>query len=55
MNCVNLEGKQRPSVSDIVANLERALALCEESLVSVSSPTTFTLHSHEISSPYKNS
>lgn len=28
VHCVNLEGKDRPSMSDIVANLERALALC---------------------------
>ncbi|XP_028784603.1 putative serine/threonine-protein kinase-like protein CCR3 [Neltuma alba] len=31
MHCVNLEGKERPSVSDIVANLERALASVEGS------------------------
>lgn len=31
MDCVNLEGKQRPGMNDIVANLERAfLSLCEE-------------------------
>ncbi|WOL14831.1 serine/threonine-protein kinase-like protein CCR3 [Canna indica] len=29
--CVNLEGKDRPNMTDIVANLESALALCEES------------------------
>lgn len=29
MHCVNLEGKDRPTMSDIVANLERALSLCE--------------------------
>lgn len=28
LHCVNLEGKDRPSMTDIVANLERALALC---------------------------
>jgi hypothetical protein len=28
--CVSLEGKERPGMSDIVANLERAVALCEE-------------------------
>ncbi|KAL6204416.1 hypothetical protein ACLB2K_021684 [Fragaria x ananassa] len=30
MHCVNLEGKERPSMIDIVANLERAIALCEQ-------------------------
>lgn len=30
VRCVNLEGKDRPSMSDIVANLERALALCND-------------------------
>ncbi|KAF5470441.1 hypothetical protein F2P56_010955, partial [Juglans regia] len=30
--CVKLEGKERPSMSDIVANLERALSLCEDNL-----------------------
>ncbi|KAI3419477.1 Protein kinase domain-containing protein [Psidium guajava] len=29
MHCVNLEGKDRPTMNDIVANLERALSLCE--------------------------
>ncbi|XP_074303129.1 putative serine/threonine-protein kinase-like protein CCR3 [Silene latifolia] len=28
MMCVNLEGKERPTMSDVVSNLERALALC---------------------------
>ncbi|XP_073293142.1 putative serine/threonine-protein kinase-like protein CCR3 [Primulina huaijiensis] len=37
MHCVHLEGKDRPSMSDIVANLERALALCEDSRGSISS------------------
>ncbi|KAL5580737.1 hypothetical protein UlMin_013179 [Ulmus minor] len=31
MCCVSLEGKERPGVTDIVANLERALSLCEGS------------------------
>ncbi|KAL1336820.1 hypothetical protein HN51_031245 [Arachis hypogaea] len=31
MLCVNLEGKDRPTISDIVTNLERALLLCEGS------------------------
>lgn len=41
MHCVNLEGKERPTISDIVANLERALTLCvdEESHGSISSGT----------------
>ncbi|KAJ7959646.1 GPCR kinase [Quillaja saponaria] len=37
MHCVNLEGKERPSMTDIVANLEQALALCEGSHDSISS------------------
>ena len=28
MHCVNLEGKERPTIADIVSNLERALTLC---------------------------
>ncbi|KAJ0101421.1 hypothetical protein Patl1_06617 [Pistacia atlantica] len=39
MHCVNLEGKERPTIADIVANLERALALCEGSHGSISSGT----------------
>ncbi|KAL3581656.1 hypothetical protein D5086_015988 [Populus alba] len=31
MHCVNLEGKDRPTMADIVANLERALSLCDGS------------------------
>ncbi|KAH8501394.1 hypothetical protein H0E87_016271 [Populus deltoides] len=31
MHCVNLEGKDRPTMTDIVANLERALSLCDSS------------------------
>ncbi|XP_058110243.1 putative serine/threonine-protein kinase-like protein CCR3 isoform X2 [Magnolia sinica] len=31
VHCVNLEGKERPTMADIVANLERALALCQDS------------------------
>ncbi|XP_044507647.1 putative serine/threonine-protein kinase-like protein CCR3 [Mangifera indica] len=37
MHCVNLEGKERPTITDIVANLERALTLCEGSHGSISS------------------
>ncbi|KAG6526654.1 putative serine/threonine-protein kinase-like protein CCR3 [Zingiber officinale] len=37
VHCVNLEGKERPSMTDIVANLESALALCEESHGTISS------------------
>ncbi|KAF7816484.1 putative serine/threonine-protein kinase-like protein CCR3 [Senna tora] len=29
MLCVNLEGKDRPTMSDVVGNLDRALALCD--------------------------
>ncbi|KAK9734698.1 hypothetical protein RND81_04G157600 [Saponaria officinalis] len=29
MMCVNLEGKERPTMSDVVSNLERAFALCK--------------------------
>lgn len=39
MHCVNLEGKERPTITDIVANLERALALCDDSHGSISSGT----------------
>ncbi|KAF3433435.1 hypothetical protein FNV43_RR24537 [Rhamnella rubrinervis] len=39
MHCVNLEGKERPTMTDIVANLERALALCDDSHGSISSGT----------------
>ncbi|XP_017982195.1 PREDICTED: putative serine/threonine-protein kinase-like protein CCR3 isoform X1 [Theobroma cacao] len=39
MHCVNLEGKERPNTTDIVANLERALSLCEDSPASLSSRT----------------
>ncbi|KAL2317126.1 hypothetical protein Fmac_031002 [Flemingia macrophylla] len=39
MHCVNLEGKDRPTMADIVANLERALALCDSSHGSISSGT----------------
>ncbi|KAL0452730.1 UNVERIFIED_CONTAM: putative serine/threonine-protein kinase-like protein CCR3 [Sesamum latifolium] len=37
MHCVHLEGKDRPTMTDIVANLERALALCADSHGSISS------------------
>ncbi|XWS71568.1 hypothetical protein CRYUN_Cryun03dG0149000 [Craigia yunnanensis] len=39
MHCVNLEGKERPNMTDIVANLEKALTLCDDSPVSLSSRT----------------
>ncbi|KAL5748092.1 hypothetical protein ACOSQ2_025389 [Xanthoceras sorbifolium] len=42
LHCVNLEGKERPNLSDIVANLEKALALCEDSRVSFSTITYST-------------
>ncbi|KAG7949459.1 hypothetical protein I3843_13G063600 [Carya illinoinensis] len=44
-SCVNLEGKERPSMSDIVTNLERALALCEDHADCSLSPTTLSFHS----------
>ncbi|KAL3521214.1 hypothetical protein ACH5RR_019363 [Cinchona calisaya] len=37
MHCVNLEGKDRPTMTDIVANLARALVLCDDSYGSISS------------------
>ncbi|KAJ4972223.1 hypothetical protein NE237_005322 [Protea cynaroides] len=37
VHCLNLEGKERPTMTDIVANLERALALCNDSHGSMSS------------------
>ncbi|CAN8254497.1 unnamed protein product [Cochlearia groenlandica] len=37
MHCVNPEGKNRPTMTDIVANLERALDLCGDSHGSISS------------------
>ncbi|GAB4827596.1 hypothetical protein Ancab_034479 [Ancistrocladus abbreviatus] len=37
LHCVNLEGKDRPTMTDIVANLERASALCDGSHGSISS------------------
>ncbi|KAK1285682.1 putative serine/threonine-protein kinase-like protein CCR3 [Acorus calamus] len=37
LHCVSLEGKDRPSMADVVANLERAMSLCEDSHGSISS------------------
>ncbi|XP_008793277.2 putative serine/threonine-protein kinase-like protein CCR3 [Phoenix dactylifera] len=37
VHCVSLEGRERPFAADIVANLESALALCEDSHGSISS------------------
>ncbi|KAD2805186.1 hypothetical protein R6Q59_029524 [Mikania micrantha] len=37
LHCVNSEGNYRPTMSDIVANLERALGLCGDSHGSISS------------------
>ncbi|KAE8729429.1 Heavy metal transport/detoxification superfamily protein [Hibiscus syriacus] len=39
MQCVNLEGKERPNMIDIVANLEKSLSLCQDSPASLSSRT----------------
>ncbi|KAJ6691932.1 SERINE/THREONINE-PROTEIN KINASE-LIKE PROTEIN CCR4 [Salix purpurea] len=44
LHSVKLEGKERPNITDIVAHLERALALCEEVHTSLSS-TTFSIPS----------
>nr|AAW22874.1 putative protein kinase [Solanum lycopersicum] len=42
MHCVHLEGKDRPTISDIVSNLERALAAFDDSHGSISSgPISF--------------
>ncbi|KAK1283329.1 putative serine/threonine-protein kinase-like protein CCR3 [Acorus calamus] len=30
LHCVSLEGKDRPTMADVVANLERALSLCDD-------------------------
>ncbi|XP_072961467.1 putative serine/threonine-protein kinase-like protein CCR3 [Typha angustifolia] len=37
VHCVRLEGRERPVMSDVVANLETALALCDDSHGSISS------------------
>ncbi|XWS65845.1 hypothetical protein CRYUN_Cryun05aG0148700 [Craigia yunnanensis] len=37
MHCVNLEGKERPTIGDIVSNLERAVTVCDGSHGSISS------------------
>lgn len=43
IHCVNLEGKERPNITDIVANLERALAICQDcSCTDSFSTTTFS-------------
>ncbi|KAL2898738.1 putative serine/threonine-protein kinase-like protein CCR3 [Bienertia sinuspersici] len=41
MMCVSLEGKDRPTMSDVVSNLERALSLCKGSSGSFS-PNLYT-------------
>ncbi|KAJ6802643.1 putative serine/threonine-protein kinase-like protein CCR3 [Iris pallida] len=46
VHCVSLEGKERPSMTDIVSNLESALALCEDSHGSISS-ASFSLASFD--------
>ncbi|XP_044482088.1 putative serine/threonine-protein kinase-like protein CCR3 [Mangifera indica] len=50
IQCVNLEGKERPSVTDIVATLERALVLYEDTNAVSFSTTTFSFPSDRI--PY---
>eukprot|EP01018_Ginkgo_biloba_P016069 Gb_13038 [translate_table: standard] len=42
VHCVNLEGKDRPSMTDIVANLERAVAICTPVSISRSASTVVT-------------
>ncbi|XP_021862761.1 putative serine/threonine-protein kinase-like protein CCR3 [Spinacia oleracea] len=37
LHCVNLEGKDRPTMTDIVSNLERALTQCDDSHGTMSS------------------
>ncbi|KAM0953683.1 putative protein kinase RLK-Pelle-CR4L family [Dioscorea sansibarensis] len=37
VHCVSLEGRERPTMSDIMANLDSALAMCEGSHVNISS------------------
>ncbi|XP_020223587.1 putative serine/threonine-protein kinase-like protein CCR3 [Cajanus cajan] len=39
IHCVNLEGKDRPTMADIVVNLERALSICDSSQDNISSGT----------------
>ncbi|TKY63147.1 putative serine/threonine-protein kinase protein CCR3 [Spatholobus suberectus] len=36
IHCMNLEGKDRPIMADIVVNLERAVAICDSSRDSIS-------------------
>ncbi|XP_050235670.1 putative serine/threonine-protein kinase-like protein CCR3 [Mercurialis annua] len=45
VHCVNLEGKERPNIMEIVANLERAIGLCDGSPGRVSSSTYSTIPS----------
>ncbi|XP_072974800.1 putative serine/threonine-protein kinase-like protein CCR3 [Typha angustifolia] len=45
VHCVSLEGKERPAMSDVVANLETALALCEDSHESIDSSITISIGS----------
>ncbi|KNA12038.1 hypothetical protein SOVF_129520 [Spinacia oleracea] len=42
MMCVNLEGKERPTMSDVVSNLERALTLCKGSSGTFSPPNFYS-------------
>ncbi|KAJ8542075.1 hypothetical protein K7X08_016941 [Anisodus acutangulus] len=43
MHCVHLEGKNRPTMTDIVSNLERALAACDDSHVSMISSSPISI------------
>ncbi|KAK6933621.1 Protein kinase domain [Dillenia turbinata] len=46
LHCVNLEGKERPTMTEVVANLERALALCEAALACKSN-SAYTIKADE--------
>ncbi|KAK3441999.1 hypothetical protein EUGRSUZ_B02249 [Eucalyptus grandis] len=41
VRCVNLERKERPNMAEVIADLERAYSLCEESHSSFTNPTFF--------------
>ncbi|KAL2940581.1 putative serine/threonine-protein kinase-like protein CCR3 [Bienertia sinuspersici] len=45
LHCVNLEGKDRPTMNDIVANLERAWSHCDDSHGSISSAGIISIES----------
>lgn len=47
IQCVRLEGRERPTITDVVVNLETALALIGDGQRSVSSTTSASIHSLE--------